>query len=57
MATVSGTFIDLTKVFPNPSVADLLAELVPPREFALASLNNYLPHAEYESQAVALNRA
>ena len=57
MATVSGTFIDLTKVFPNPSVADLLAELVPPREFALASLNNYLPHAEYDSQAFALNRA
>lgn len=38
---------------PQASVADLLNELVPPREFEKARFENYIPHAEYESQAIA----
>lgn len=38
---------------PQASVADLLNELVPPREFENARFDNYIPHSEYESQAVA----
>ncbi len=42
---------------PQASVADLLNELVPPREFEKARFDNYIPHAEYESQAAAHKRA
>jgi cell division protein ZapE len=37
--------------FPEPSVERLLSDLVPPREFELASFKNYVPHAEFPSQA------
>lgn len=42
---------------PQPSTAALLAELVPPREFAKSSFKNYVPHSEYPSQAAASNNA
>lgn len=42
---------------PQASVTDLLNELVPPREFELARFENYIPHAEYSSQALAHKRA
>ena len=42
---------------PEPSTAALLAELVPPREFAKASFKNYLPHDEYPSQAEVSQKA
>jgi len=38
---------------PQASIAQLLAELVPPREFSSARFDNYLPHPEYPSQNLA----
>ncbi|MEN9714429.1 MAG: hypothetical protein RLZZ164_1093 [Actinomycetota bacterium] len=38
---------------PSPSTAALLAELVPPREFAKATFKTYIPHSEYPSQQLA----
>lgn len=37
--------------FPEPTVERLLSDLVPPREFELASFKNYVPHSEFPSQA------
>ena len=42
--------------FPRLSGEDLLAVLVPPRQFETASLDNYRPDPEYPSQAEALER-
>lgn len=42
---------------PQASVSQLLGELKPPREFALASFSSYEPHTEYPSQAVARDKA
>lgn len=36
--------------FPEPTTERLLSDLVPPREFELASFKNYIPHAEFPSQ-------
>ncbi|MFM6977460.1 MAG: cell division protein ZapE [Micrococcales bacterium] len=44
-------FISLVGRFPEPSVERLLGDLVPPREFELASFKNYVPHQEFPSQA------
>lgn len=49
----NGVFLTLLDRNPNPSTSRLLADLVPPREFAEASFANYLPHPEFPSQAVA----
>lgn len=46
-------FISLIERTPEPSTARLLADLVPPREFASASFKSYIPHAEFQSQAAA----
>jgi cell division protein ZapE len=42
---------------PQPTTAALLGDLVPPREFAKASFKNYVPHAEYPSQAQVSKQA
>lgn len=42
---------------PQASVSQLLNELVPPREFAAASFDSYIPHAEYPSQTIARDQA
>lgn len=52
MARKSG-FISLVERIPEPSIERLLNDLVPPREFQLASFKNYVPHAEFPSQAEA----
>jgi cell division protein ZapE len=38
-------------VNPQANIAQLLSELVPPREFQNARFDNYLPHQEFPSQA------
>ena len=53
MATFKKDYPSLTNRTPSVSTTELLQELVPPREFAEASFRNYVPHAEYESQAFA----
>lgn len=57
MAIKGSDFRSLVGLNPNVSTSTLLAELVPPREFALASFENYLPHQEFVSQAAALDLA
>ncbi|WP_296631248.1 cell division protein ZapE [Rhodoluna sp.] len=42
---------------PKSSVSELLADLVPPREFVGASFETYKPHAEFDSQAKAMLKA
>ncbi len=44
-------FASLVTRFPEPTVERLLSDLVPPREFELASFKNYVPHSEFPSQA------
>lgn len=53
MATVSSGFRSLVDENPQASVNQLLAELVPPREFMLSRFTNYLPHPEFPSQTEA----
>jgi len=50
-------FESLSARNPQASISDLLNELVPPREFEKARFENYIPHAEYQSQAQAHKRA
>jgi cell division protein ZapE len=50
-------FISLAERIPDPSTSRLLADLVPPREFASASFKTYIPHVEYQSQAAAVKIA
>ena len=46
--------LKLVNVTPSAHNAELLAELVPPREFAGASFENYIPDPNFESQALAV---
>ena len=46
-------FISLVERNPQPTTARLLSDLVPTREFEGASFKNYIPHAEFASQAQA----
>ena len=50
-------FVSLTSRLPEPTVERLVRDLVPPREFQLATFKNYLPHTEFPSQAIALQAA
>lgn len=52
MARITG-YASLADRFPEPTVERLLGDLIPPREFELASFKNYLPHEEFPSQAEA----
>ncbi len=53
MSTNSKSFQKLSIRQPQATVPELLAELVPPREFEKATFSNYIPHAEFASQALA----
>ncbi len=52
-----GVYSSLIDRNPSPTAARLLADLVPPREFAGSSFENYIPHQEYPSQAMASEAA
>lgn len=49
----NGVYLSLLERNPAPTTARLLSDLIPPREFENSSFANYVPHAEYASQAVA----
>ena len=53
----NSVFSSLLERNPSPTTARLLSDLVPPREFESSSFTNYIPHAEYSSQAVASEAA
>jgi cell division protein ZapE len=57
LATFETNFPKLAGSVPSLSTQELLQELVPPREFFGASFQNYIPHAEYESQSMAHSQA
>ena len=57
MSTNSGTICSLVEIQPNPTLSEVLDQLVPPREFTKARFDNYLPNSESPSQATALASA
>ena len=57
MAIERSGFRSLTQVRPEVDVFELLADLVPPREFRQARFSTYKPSPDYPSQAVALEMA
>ncbi len=57
MSTNSGTICSLVEIQPNPTLGEVLEQLVPPREFTKARFDNYLPNSEFPSQALALASA
>lgn len=57
MSTKSGAVCSLVEIQPNPSLAEVLAQLVPPREFTKARFENYLPDQRFPSQSEALQAA
>jgi cell division protein ZapE len=57
LSTNSGTICSLVEIQPNPSLGEVLEQLVPPREFTNARFDNYLPNSDFPSQALALSEA
>ena len=57
MSTNSGTICSLVEIQPNPTLGEVLDQLVPPREFTKARFDNYLPNSNFPSQAIALAAA
>ena len=57
MSTNSGTICSLVEIQPNPTLGEVLDQLVPPREFTKARFDNYLPNSQFPSQARALSSA
>ena len=57
MSTNSGAISSLVEIQPNPSLGEVLSQLVPPREFTKARFDNYLPDDSYPSQAAAVASA
>jgi cell division protein ZapE len=57
LAIETSGFLSLTQVRPEANVLELLADLVPPREFQQAKFSTYKPSSEFPSQAKALDAA
>jgi cell division protein ZapE len=57
LSTKSGTICSLVEIQPNPTLGEVLDQLVPPREFTKARFDNYLPNSNFPSQALALGSA
>ena len=57
MSTISGAICSLVEIQPNPSLGEVLSQLVPPREFTKARFDNYLPDDSFPSQAGAVASA
>jgi cell division protein ZapE len=49
--------LTITQLATNVDAAELIAELVPPKEFASASFASYRPDPNFESQAIAAAKA
>jgi len=57
LSTNSGAFCSLVEIQPNPSLVEVLDQLVPPREFTKARFDNYVPNPVFPSQSEALSAA
>ena len=55
LSTNSGTICSLVEIQPNPTLGEVLDQLVPPREFTKARFDNYLPDSKFPSQSSALS--
>ena len=54
MSTTSGAICSLVEIQPNPSLGEVLSQLIPPREFTKARFDNYIPDESFPSQAKAV---
>lgn len=54
MSIPQGLYPSIASVNPEVSTSQLLAQLVPPREFHTASFDNYVPDSNFPSQAQAI---
>ena len=57
MSTNSGAVCSLVEIQPNPSLGEVLSQLIPPREFTKARFENYIPNESFPSQAAAVASA
>ena len=57
MSTTSGAICSLVEIQPNPSLGEVLSQLVPPREFTKARFDNYIPDDTFPSQSAAVVQA
>jgi cell division protein ZapE len=57
LSTNSGAICSLVEIQPNPSLDEVLSQLVPPREFTKARFENYLPNQDFPSQTAAVAAA
>ena len=57
MSTNTGAICSLVEIQPNPSLGEVLGQLVPPREFTKARFDNYIPDDAFPSQAEAVTLA
>jgi len=55
MSIPSGLYKSVASTNPDVSTAELLAQLVPPREFEQARFENYVPDANFPSQVAAVD--
>ena len=57
LSTNSGAICSLVEIQPNPTLGEVLDQLVPPREFTKARFDNYLPNSSFPSQSIAQSAA
>jgi cell division protein ZapE len=57
LSTNTGAICSLVEIQPNPSLGEVLGQLVPPREFTKARFDNYIPDDAFPSQAEAVTLA
>lgn len=57
LSTNLGVICSLVKIQPNPSLEEVLGQLVPPREFTKARFETYVPRSQFPSQAAAVAAA
>jgi cell division protein ZapE len=57
LSTNLGAICSLVEIQPNPSLDEVLSQLVPPREFTKARFENYLPNNHFPSQTAAVAAA
>lgn len=55
MSIPQGLYPSVSKLTPNVSTSELLAQLVPPREFERARFANYIPDPKHQSQTDAVS--
>jgi cell division protein ZapE len=55
VSTNKGKICSLVEIEPNPSIAEVLEQLIPPREFTNSRFENYSPDERFPSQQAAVS--